>query len=310
MVKSSLVKFNYDQLSYERKFIMNRSKIIGATALASVMAAGAAHAEMSIGGFTYGHISDAGGGQSQTLSTNSLYVSYSDSLDNGMGVSSAMSIYAGQILTAVSIDTGMGTVSLGNNRDSAVDKNDGNPACFSLGSCGSAELGAWVDGDALSGNSVMYSNSMGGVNFMITRGMESDTVNPVTSIAAGTSMMGATVKAGVSSIDYKAAGTADIDPSFVTVSYSIAGLNLGYGLYDSDNGSEETTMGVGTSMGGFDMGIQFASLDASTDTDMMEVSINKSLGAASFGLDYTDTDVSGTTTGDTENWRFGYVVGF
>ena len=275
---------------------MNRSKIIGATALASVMAAGAAQAEMSIGGFVYGHLSDGGNGLSQTVSTNSLYVSYSDSLDNGMGISSAMSIYSTNILTAISIDTGMGTVSLGNNRDSAVDKNDGNPACFSLGSCGSAELGAWVDGDALSGNSVGYSNSMGGVNFMITRGMESDTVNPVTSIGAGTSMMGATVKAGVSSIDYKDS-TTDIDPSFVTVSYSIAGLNLGYGLYDSDNGSEETTMGVGTSMGGFDMGIQFASLDASTDTDMMEVSINKGLGAASFGLDYTDTDVANTTTG-------------
>ena len=289
---------------------MNRSKIVGATALASVMAAGAAHAEMSISGLTIGNISDAGGGQSQGFSTNSIYVSYSDSLDNGMGISSAMSIYSTNILTAISIDTGMGTISLGNNRDSAVDKNDSNPACFSLGSCGSAELGAWVDGDTASGNSVMYSNSMSGIDFMITRGMESDTYNPTMSYAVGTSLMGATVKAGLSSIDYKAAATTDIDPSFVTVSYSIAGLNLGYGLYDSDNGSEETTMGVGTSMGGFDMGIQFASLDASTDTDMMEVSINKSLGAASFGLDYTDTDVSGTTTGDTENWRFGYVVGF
>ena len=289
---------------------MNRSKIVGATALASVMAAGAAHAEMSISGLTVGNISDAGGGQSQGFSTNSIYVSYSDSLDNGMGISSAMSIYSTNILTAISIDTGMGTVALGNNRDSAVDKNDSNPACFSLGSCGSAELGAWVDGDAASDNSVMYSNSMSGIDFMITRGMETDTYNPTMSYAVGTSMMGATVKAGLSSIDYKDASTTDIDPSFVTVSYSIAGLNLGYGLYDSDNGSEETTMGVGTSMGGFDMGIQFASLDASTDTDMMEVSINKSLGAASFGLDYTDTDVSGTTTGDTENWRFSYIIGF
>jgi len=289
---------------------MNRSKIVGATALASVMAAGAAHAEMSISGLTVGNISDAGGGQSQGFSTNSIYVSYSDSLDNGMGISSAMSIYSTNILTAISIDTGMGTIALGNNRDSAVDKNDSNPACFSLGSCGSAELGAWVDGDTASGNSVAYSNSMSGIDFMITRGMESDTYNPTMSYAVGTSLMGATVKAGLSSIDYKAAATTDIDPSFVTVSYSVAGLNLGYGLYDSDNGSEETTMGVGTSMGGFDMGIQFASLDASTDTDMMEVSINKSLGAASFGIDYTDTDVAGTTTGDIENWRFGYVVGF
>ena len=246
---------------------------------------------------------------SQGFSTNSIYVSYSDSLDNGMGISSSMSIYSTGILTAISIDTGMGTISMGNGRDSAVDKMDGNPACFSVGSCGSAELGAWVDGDDQSGNSLMYSNSMGGLDFMITRGMEQANNDAVMSYAVGTSIMGATVKGGVSSIDYKDS-TQDIDPSFVTVSYSIAGLNLGYGLYDSDNGSEETTMGVGTSMGGFDMGIQFASLDASTDTDMMEVSINKSLGAASFGLDYTDTDVSGTTTGDTENWRFGYVVGF
>ena len=288
---------------------MNRSKIIGATALATVMTAGAAQAEMSIGGFVEGYLNDGGNGMSQAFGTNSLYVSYSDSLDNGMGVSAAMSIYSTNILTAVSIDTGMGTVSLGNNRDSAVDKNDGNPACFSLGACGSAELGAWNDGDTVSGNSIGYSNSMGGLNFMITRGMEGANVDPVMSYAVGTSIMGATVKAGVSSIDYKDS-TQDIDPSFVTASYSIAGLNLGYGLYDNDDGNEETTMGVGTSMGGFDMGIQFASLDASTDKDMTEISVNKSMGAMSFGVDYTDTDEAGGTTNDTENWRFYYIIGF
>ena len=57
-----------------------------------------AQAEMSISGFIYGNISDAGGGQSQTLSTNSVYVTYSDTLDNGMGISSAMSIYSTNIL--------------------------------------------------------------------------------------------------------------------------------------------------------------------------------------------------------------------
>ena len=101
---------------------MNRSKIMGATALASVMAAGAAQAEMSIGGLTIGNISDAGNGMSQGFSTNSIYVSYSDSLDNGMGISSAMSIYSTGILTAISIDTGMGSVSIGNNRDSVLIK--------------------------------------------------------------------------------------------------------------------------------------------------------------------------------------------
>tara|TARA_B000000532_G_C18861053_1_gene404117 strand:+ start:63 stop:914 length:852 start_codon:yes stop_codon:yes gene_type:complete len=283
--------------------------MFGATALASVMAAGAAQAEMSIGGFTYGHLSDGGNGLSQTVSTNSLYVSYSDSLDNGMGVSAAMSIYSTNILTAVSVDTGMGVISVGNGRDSAVDKNDGNPACFSLGSCGSAELMTFNDGDTVSGNSIMYTNSVGGLDLAISRGMEGGNVDPVMSYVVGTSVMGASIKGGVSSIDYKDS-TADVDPSFMTVSYSIAGLNLGYGMYDNDNGSEETTMGVGTSMGGFDLGIQFADLDAGTDQDMMEVSINKGMGAASFGLDYTDTDVAGTDTGDSENWRFSYVIGF
>ena len=47
------------------------------------MAAGGT-AEMSIGGLTI-NISDAGNGMSQGFSTNSIYVSYSDSLDNGMG---------------------------------------------------------------------------------------------------------------------------------------------------------------------------------------------------------------------------------
>jgi glycerate kinase len=60
---------------------MNRSKIIGATALATVMTAGAAQAEMSIGGFVEGYLNDGGNGMSQAFGTNSLYVTYSDSLD-------------------------------------------------------------------------------------------------------------------------------------------------------------------------------------------------------------------------------------
>ena len=211
---------------------MNRSKIMGATALASVMAASAAQAEMSIGGLTVGNISDAGNGMSQGFSTNSIYVSYSDSLDNGMGISSAMSIYSTGILTAISIDTGMGTVAIGNNRDSAVDKNDGNPACFSLVNCWNVAFsgkgggaGVYDDGDAVSGNSIAYSNSMGGISFKVTRGMETDSVaavaadsttDPITvgsaategydatmSFAAKGSIMGATIAAGVSQIDYK-----------------------------------------------------------------------------------------------------------
>jgi len=303
---------------------MNRSKLIGATALASVMAASAANAEMSISGLFAGTLSDSdGGGLAQSFSTNSIYVSYSDSMDNGMGVGVSMSVTSASITTDVNIDTGMGTIGLGTGQDSAVDSMDGSPACFSLNACGSAlsgktgGAGVYDDGDVVSGNSIAYSNSMGGVDFKITRGMEaSDPVtgnSAVMSYAAGTTIMGATVKAGLSQIDYKAgavAGTVDVDPSFVTVAYSIAGLNLGYAMYDSDNGMEETQMGVGTSAMGMNVGVTFATKDYTTDTDYMRVSLSKGMGAASFGLDYTETDVAGGTTSDTDVWNFMYVVGF
>ena len=294
---------------------MNRSKLIGATALASVMAAGAAHAEMSISGLFVGKLVDNdGGGLSQGVSTNSIYVSYSDSMDNGMGVSASMSVTGTSITTDINFDTGMGTIGLGTGQDSAVDGFDGSPACFSLNLCGSAwsgkngGAGLYNDGDTASGNSIAYSNSMGGVSFKVTRGMESTDNEAVMSYAASTSIMGATVKAGVSQIDNKGA-TADVDPSFVTVGYSLAGLSLGYAMYDGDNGGEETQMGVGTSLMGMDVGVTFMDHDAATDTEYTLMSISKGMGAASFGIDYTETDAAGDDD-DADAWQVTYVVGF
>ena len=318
---------------------MNRSKIIGATALASVMAAGAAHSEMAINGYFAGTLTDNdGGGLASTFSTNSIYVSYSDSMDNGMGVGLTMSVTAAGIKTDVNFDTGMGTVGLGIGQDSAVDSMDSNPACFSLVNCWNVAFsgkgggaGVYDDGDAVSGNSIAYSNSVGGVSFKVTRGMETDSVAAVAadstadpivvgsaategydatmSFAAKGSIMGATIAAGVTQIDYKGT-TTDKDPNFLTVGYSIAGLNLGYAVYDSDDGSEETHMGVGTSVAGMDVGVQFADRDFTTDTDYMRVSVNKGMGAASFGIDYLETDVAGGSASDTDKWVFNYVVGF
>ena len=298
---------------------MNRSKIIGSTALATLMSAGAASAELSLNGLMTGKVmDDDGGGLSQSISTNSIYVSYSDSLDNGMGVSVVMSISdAGANKGGITIDTGMGSLKFAEAGDSAVDGMDSNPGCFSILDCYNVAISGkgggtniYDDGDGPSGNTIKYSNSMGGVSFAVSRGMESATVDPVMSFAAKTSIMGATVAAGVSQIDYKSAATADKDPSFVTVGYSIAGLNLGYAVYDSDENGEETTMGVGTSVAGMDVGVQFASYDAATDTDYMRVSVNKGMGAMSFGVDYIEVDEAGGTTNDADQWKLNYVVGF
>ena len=274
---------------------MNRSKIITATALATVMTAGAAHAEMSISGLYAGSISDnPGAATSHNLSTNSVYVSYSDSMDNGMGVGVTMSVTATGIKTTIGVDTGFGTIDLGNGGDSAVDDSDGSPAEISQKH--GARLGlAFVDGDTTGeNNAIKYSSpSISGLTFQVSQGFADATHHGTQSVAAQYNLMGVGLKAGVSSIDTK--GGTDTDPSFITASYSIAGLNLGYAMYDNDvsTGDEETQMGVNTSLAGMTVGVTFAEQDTSTvDTDFMLVSLKKSMGAMSFGVDYLETDPS------------------
>jgi hypothetical protein len=292
--------------------IMKRS-IIATSALATVMAAGAAQAEMSIGGLYAGTIYDApGAATSQAVSTNSIYVSYSDSMDNGMGVSVAMSVSdAGAIKTDVNIDTGFGTLGLGDGQDSAVDSMDGSPAIFSINPYGPRFGSSFTDGDTASGESIAFTTpSLGGVTAKVTYGFDNAyTGDNVISMAASTSIMGATIKAGLTQLDPTSGTSAD--PSFVTVSYSMAGLSLGYAMYDTDVAStgEETQFGVGTSLMGMDAGITFATNDTTgVDTDYMLVSLTKGMGAASFGVDYLETDASNADGTDT--WAFTYVVGF
>ena len=326
---------------------MNRSKLITASALATVLSAGAAQAEMSVSGLFAGAIMDNDGGLSHSNSTESFYISYSDSLDNGMGVSVTMSITSA-IVTDVNIDTGMGTIMLGDGVDSAVDANDGNPACFSLILCGSATVNGstsaagttWYnDGDASSGQSIGYkSPAINGFTFTVTRGLETNSaaavaadvdghtpgdgtytlgsaavegMDPVMSYAVSGSIMGVSVAAGVSSIDNKG-NTADTDPSFVKASYSLAGLTLGVAEYDGDGTTSETAMGVGTTIAGMPVGVTFSdtSVTGGNDIDVMRLSASKSFGAMSIGVDYTETDVAGGSDSDTDVWSMHYVVGF
>ena len=144
----------------ERNKLMNRSKILGASALASLMSAGVASAEMSVSGYVLGAFADSdGGGLANSNTSETVTVSYSDSLDNGMGLAVGMDI-TDSLGTVVTIDTGMGSVTFSADAkgDSALDKVDGSTVCFSMYFCGAAYNASYNDGDEMSGNSILYTS--------------------------------------------------------------------------------------------------------------------------------------------------------
>ena len=338
---------------------MNRSKLLTTTALATVMSATAAHAELSLSDLYAGSMTDSDGGVAErATSTSSMYVTYRDTLDNGMGITLNISASGAGHYTDVSIDTGMGTLNLGDGADSAVDAMDGNAALTSLNKYGprldQSTTAKFNDGDAVSGASIMYTSpSINGFTIKVSRGNEvasadstagvcydtdaSDSTlhavsagatcaaghtrlsgtaavaghEAVMSYAVSGSVMGLNVAAGVSSIDYHASATADSDPSFVTASYTLGGITLGYGMYDSDSTSEETIMGASTSIGGMTVGVAFSEDDDTTDTDYMHVGAIKSLGAMSYSVEYLETDsAAAANAGDSDTWNFTYTIGF
>jgi len=318
---------------------MNRSKILGASALASLMTAGVAQAEMSVSGYLLGAFADSdGGGLANSNTSETVTVSYSDSLDNGMGLAVGMDI-TDSLGTVVTIDTGMGSVTFSADAkgDSALDKVDGSTVCFSMYYCGAAYNASYNDGDETSGNSIRYvAPAINGFTIQASMGLEgsydnSGHTNAGASNAAGSateavlstnsvgitgSIMGATVKAGFADINYdQDGGSSSVDqtPSMYAIGYSLAGLDLGYAFYDSDDtaSSEETQYGVGTSMMGMYLGAQFASHDTTgNDTDYMTLSAIKSMGAASFSYEYVEIDEAGGTSNDSDSHYLGYSIGF
>ena len=314
---------------------MNRSKILGATALASLMTAGVAQAEMSVSGYILGAFADSdGGGLSNYDTSETVTVSYSDSLDNGMGLSVGMDI-TNSLANTITIDTGMGSVTFSSSGkgDSALDKVDGSPVCFGLFWCGAAYNASYNDGDEVSGNSIRYvSPAINGFTIQASHGLEgtydnsshtggsaTEDVLNTTSVGITGSIMGVGVKGGFADINYDngnhfgASTNTDQTPSMYALSYSVAGLDLGYAFYDSDDtaSSEETQYGVGTSMMGMYLGAQFATHDTTgNDTDYMTLSAIKSMGAASFSYEYVEEDQAGGTTNDSDTHLVAYSIGF
>ena len=285
---------------------MNKSKITALTAIATVMSASAAYADLSLSGAMAGHIKsgDATTGVDHGVSTSSIYVSYSSTLDNGMGMSAGFSSTGEANNYSIAIDTGMGSVAFGETHSSAVDAMDGMPAGVNTISS-TASLGDYNDGDANEGMGIRYTSpSVAGFNIGLSSGDNNGT-DRTTSYA----IKGAVAGLGVALGKVDQQGTAG-DDTFMTLGYSVAGVSLGYGNYDSDGDGESTVLGLNTSFAGLNLGFEQEDWDGgtATDQDQTSFSVNKDLGGMGVTLIYTDTD-DGTGVDD-QNWTLYYSVGF
>jgi hypothetical protein len=287
---------------------MNKSKIIALTGLATVMSASSAMAgqdSVSINGYIEGFVNSGDGstGISNTVSSQSIYVSYSSTMDNGMGLTVGFTLTNGTHAAGFSIDTGMGTLSTGTawQMNSAADAMDSLPNNANVTSSASV-LGSYNDGDNNSGEGLRFmSNPMNGWTIAASIGEDTNAAaesDRVTSLAAKGSIMGVSVAAGA--VDQVGAA----DDSFITLGYSIGGVGIGYGVYDSDD-DESTAISVKTDVAGMTVGYRFDDLDATTDNDRSTYAIGKDLGAMSLTLMYSEDDAA-----DTSNWSLVYAMGF
>ena len=288
---------------------MNKSKIAAYSALATVMSATAAHADLSLSGAMAGVINtgDNVTGVDHAVSTSSVYVAYSSTLDNGMGMSAGFSITnattAGTMGFSVAIDTGMGSVGFGQIHNSAVDGMDGMPAGATAVYSTERLNATYDDGDSDEGMGVKYTSpSINGWTLAYSMGASSGNADRNSAIAVKGSVMGLSLAAGA--VD----DNDGSDDNFFTVGYSVAGVSMGYGMYDDDAGSESTIIGLNTSMAGLSLGYTFEDLDAATDKDASVYSVGKDLGGMSVTVQYTDTD-NGTAI-DNNQWNIIYSVGF
>jgi hypothetical protein len=285
---------------------MNKSKITALTAIATVMSASAAYADVSLSGAMAGHIKsgDSTTGVDHGVSTSSIYVSYSTTLDNGMDMSAGFSSTGGGNNYSIGIDTGMGSLNFGETHSSAVDMYDGMPAGVNTISS-TASLGDYNDGDTQEDMGIRYTSpSIAGFNIGLSSG-DNNTTDRTTSMAVKGSIGPVGIAAG--KVDQQ--GTAG-DDTFMTLGYSVAGVSLGYGNYDSDGNGESTVLGLNTAFMGLNLGFEVEDWDggSSTDQDQTSFSVNKDLGGMGVTLIYTDKD-DGTGVDD-ENWTVFYSVGF
>ena len=287
---------------------MKKLNLATTAAVATVMSASGAYADLSLGGaiatvFTSG---DGTSGYSQYGTSYTINIDYTTTLDNGMGMATNVDVAPGGTSSSVNylmtMSTDMGSVFFGTDFASAVDNNDYAQGGARYQTNGQIISSGWNDGDTASGNGIGVSSSVGPANVQVTYGSGA---NRALSIAATMNIMGASVKAG--NTDFDTSGTSD--NGFVSVGYSVGGFNVGYNHFDMGNDTY-TQMGATTSVGGLGVGISMGDLEDadSQDHDAMGIHVSGDLGGAFWVVDYINEDDGAGT--ETDNWYLTVGTGF
>jgi hypothetical protein len=280
-----------------------KKTLITATAVATVMSASAAYADLSLGGALARQINSGDGttGVSNTSTSSTINVDYTTTLDNGMGMAANTDITPSGALYLLTVSSDMGSFYTGSDFSSAVDDMDGAPGAgrYSGGGRILTSATAFNDGDTASGNGFGVSTSLAGASIKATMGAGG---NRALSIAGSMNIAGATIKAG--NTDFDTSGSAD--HGFMSVGYSVGGFNLGWGHWDSD-ATSMTQIGASTSVGGLGVGVSSASADngSAADTDAFGVHVSGDLGGAFWVVDYVNTDNGDGTESDDYTITFG-----
>jgi hypothetical protein len=217
-----------------------------------------------------------------------------------MGLSVGFTLTPNSQSTGFAVDTGLGTLGTGSGYriKSAADVMDSLPNNANTQSS-NKKLGTYADGDAASGDNILYTSpSINGWTIAASVGENSSNADRVASVALKGSLMGVSIAAGT--VD---TGTA-YDDSFVTLGYSIAGVGIGYGNYDSDE-DDSTAISVVTDVAGMTVGYRYDDLDATTDNSMNTYTVSKDFGGMSVTLQYEDQDLA-----DNSEWNINYAMGF
>ena len=280
-----------------------KKTLITATAVATVMSASAAYADLSLGGALARQITSSDGttGISNTTTSSTINVDYTTTLNNGMGMAANADITASGTVYLLAVSSDMGSFYTGSDFSSAADDMDGAPGAgrYSGGGRILTSATAFNDGDSASGNGFGISTSVAGASVSATMGAGA---NRALSIAGSMNIAGATVKAG--NTDFDTSGSPD--HGFMTVGYSVGGFSLGWGHWDSD-ATSMTQIGASTSVGGMGVGVTSASADngSAADTDAFGVHLSGDLGGAFWVVDYVNTDNGDGTESDDYTITFG-----